>query len=157
MLLSPERRSSELKQYSLILFLQIVFLVYYVTIAVIAHNKHRNEECAESLVKWFTVFVGFYFIDAIMTSVRICAWKCAKDPCDVEATINIVYVLLAAVPEIACTIYGFVMIQKVSICRVPGEIYFDLTFYTALIMLITSSIYFLGLILVILVYAAAYY
>ena len=83
------------------------------TIAFVTHNKHKNEECAESFVKWFTVFVCFYFTHAIMTSVRICAWKCAKDPCDAEATINIVYVLLVAVPEIACTVYGFVMIKNV--------------------------------------------
>ena len=61
------------------------------------------------------------------------------------------------VPEFACTIVGFVMLREVNECRDTSDIDVDLTYYTALVMLILSCIFFFILLLVFLIYVAAYY
>ena len=156
--LSPERRRTALKTYSMVLCFQLILLLYLMAVAALALKEDLHlHDCAGTFVRWFLVFICFYSIHLLITVARICVWQYNKDPPAVDAGINIAFVLILAIPELACITVGFVLLGGASDYRHSLGVSFDLTYYSALVMLIASSLFFLAVTVVLLIYGVAYY
>ena len=128
-------------------------LVYYM------HFRSQIKETCVTQIKVF--MLGYLFIMLLHLAkkiVMICFWCYSDDPKEKEAQLNLVFVGLLFLPEIAWYLYGSLIIysQEMQPCWHGEEIELQILWVTALTLIAQSYIYFLVLVAVMVFFCFAY-
>ena len=94
----------------------------------------------------------------VKKAVMIYIWYMGKDPKELEIKMNSFYIISVFLPELACYAFGSIVIYSGDMepCRYSGETRIKILWFTSIVLVIHSYLYFIVLLLIVIFFCYAY-